>query len=97
MSYFFEDPMETEIKKLLEKEGYNVDVYINQDDTFNNNQYEIQVDSLNVENWNDFIKEINAVSDSDVDVNFTPISAEELFSMGLDIDACADLIPIVEE
>ena len=47
--------METEIKKLLEKEGYNVDVYINQDDTFNNNQYEIQVDSLNVENWNDFI------------------------------------------
>ena len=55
MFYFFEDPMETEIKKLLEKEGYNVDVYINQDDTFNNNQYEIQVDSLNVENWNDFI------------------------------------------
>ena len=55
MSYFFEDPMETEIKKFLEKEGYNVDVYINQDDTFNNNQYEIQVDSLNVENWNDFI------------------------------------------
>ena len=55
MSYFFEDPMETEIKKLLEKEGYNVDVYINQDDTFNNNQYEIQVGSLNVENWNDFI------------------------------------------
>ena len=55
MSYFFEDPMETEIKKLLEKEGYNVDVYINQDDTFNNNQYEIQVDSSNVENWNDFI------------------------------------------
>ena len=55
MSYFFEDPMETEIKKLLEKEGYNVDVYINQDDTFNNNQYEIQVDSLNVENWNNFI------------------------------------------
>ena len=55
MSYFFEDPMETEIQKLLEKEGYNVDVYINQDDTFNNNQYEIQVDSLNVENWNDFI------------------------------------------
>ena len=55
MSYFFEDPMETEIKKLLEKEGYNVDVYINQNDTFNNNQYEIQISSLNVENWNDFI------------------------------------------
>ena len=55
MSYFFEDPMETEIKKLLEKEGYEVDVYIDQNDTFNNNQYEIQVDSLNVENWNDFI------------------------------------------
>ena len=43
------------------------------------------------------IQEINAVSDSDVDVNFTPISTEELFSMGLDTDACADLIPIVEE
>ena len=55
MSYFFEDPMEIKIKKLLEKEGYNVDVYINQDDTFNNNQYEIQISSLNVENWNDFI------------------------------------------
>ena len=55
MSYFFVDPMETEIKKLLEIEGYNVDVYINQDDTFNNNQYEIQISSLNVENWNDFI------------------------------------------
>ena len=55
MFHLFENPMETEIEKLLEKEGYNVDVYINQDDTFNNNQYEIQVDSLNVENWNDFI------------------------------------------
>ena len=49
------------------------------------------------ENWKDFIKEINAVGDSDVDVNFTPISVEELFSMGLDTDACVDLIPIVEE
>ena len=55
MSYFFEDPMETEIKKLLEKEGYNVDVYIDQNDTFNSNQYEIQISSSNVENWNDFI------------------------------------------
>ena len=55
MSYFFEDPMETEIKKLLEKEGYNVDVYIDQNDTFNSNQYEIQINSSNVENWNDFI------------------------------------------
>ena len=55
MFHLFENPMETEIQKLLEKEGYNVDVYINQDDTFNNNQYEIQVGSLNVENWNDFI------------------------------------------
>ena len=55
MSYFFDVPIETEIKKLLEKEGYNVDVYINQDDTFNNNQYEIQISSSNVENWNDFI------------------------------------------
>ena len=51
----FEDPMETEIKKLLEKEGYNVDVCIDQNDTFNSNQYEIQVAPLNVENWNDFI------------------------------------------
>ena len=55
MSYFFEDPMETEIKKLLEKEGYDVDVYIDQNDTFNSNQYEIQISSSNVENWNDFI------------------------------------------
>ena len=47
------------------------------------------------DNWTEFIKEINAVSD--VDANFTPISAEELFSMGLDTDACVDLIPIVEE
>ena len=51
----FEDPMETEIKKLLEKEGYDVDVYIDQNDTFNSNQYEIQISSSNVENWNDFI------------------------------------------
>lgn len=49
------------------------------------------------ENWKDFIKEINAVSDSEIDVNFTPISVEELFGVGLDTDACADLIPIVEE
>lgn len=49
------------------------------------------------ENWKDFIKEINAVSDSDVDIVFVPINAEELFSMGLDTDACTDLIPIVEE
>ena len=55
MSYFFEDPMETAIKKLLEKEGYDVDVYIDQNDTFNSNQYEIQISSSNVENWNDFI------------------------------------------
>lgn len=49
------------------------------------------------DNWTDFIKEINTVSESNVDVNFTPISAEELFSMELDTDACADLIPIVKE
>ena len=55
MFHLFENPMETEIQKLLEKEGYNVEIYIDQNDTFNNNQYEIQVDSLNVENWNDFI------------------------------------------
>ena len=55
MSYFFEDPMETEIKKLLEKEGYDVDVQIDRNETFNRNQYEIQISSSNVENWNDFI------------------------------------------
>ena len=55
MFHLFENPMETEIQKLLEKEGYDVDVYIDQNDTFNNNQYEIQISSLNVENWNDFI------------------------------------------
>ena len=55
MSYFFEDPMETEIEKLLEKEGYNVEICIDQNDTFNNDQYEIRISSSNVENWNDFI------------------------------------------
>ena len=55
MFYSFENPMETEIKKLLEKEGYNVDVYIDQNDTFNNDQYEIQISSSNVDNWNYFI------------------------------------------
>ena len=55
MFNLFENPMETEIQKLLEKEGYNVEIYIDQNDTFNNNQYEIQISSLNVENWNDFI------------------------------------------
>ena len=43
MFYSFENPMETEIQKLLEKEGYNVEIYIDQNDTFNNNQYEIQI------------------------------------------------------
>ena len=47
--------METEIEKLLEKEGYNVEICIDQNDTFNNDQYEIRVSPLNVENWNDFI------------------------------------------
>ena len=55
MFNLFEDPMETEIEKLLEKEGYNVDVFIDKDDTFRNNQYEIQISSLGVENWNNFI------------------------------------------
>ena len=55
MFNLFEDPMETEIEKLLEKEGYNVDVFIDQDDTFRNNQYEIRISSLGVENWNNFI------------------------------------------
>ena len=55
MFHSFENPMETEIQKLLEKEGYNVEIYIDQNDTFNNNQYEIQVGSSNVDNWNDFI------------------------------------------
>ena len=55
MFHLFENPMETEIEKLLEKEGYNVEICIDQNDTFNNDQYEIQVSPLNVENWNDFI------------------------------------------
>ena len=55
MFHLFENPMETEIQKLLEKEGYNVEIYIDQNDTFNDNQYEIQVGSSNVDNWNDFI------------------------------------------
>ena len=55
MFNLFENPMEIKIKKLLEKEGYNVEICIDQNDTFNNNQYEIQISSSNVENWNDFI------------------------------------------
>ena len=55
MFHLFENPMEIEIQKLLENEGYNVEIYIDQNDTFNNNQYEIQVGSSNVDNWNDFI------------------------------------------
>lgn len=55
MFHLFENPMETEIEKLLEKEGYNVEICIDQNDTFNNDQYEIRVSSSNVENWNDFI------------------------------------------
>ena len=55
MFNLFENPMETEIEKLLEKEGYNVEICIDQNDTFNNDQYEIRVSPLNVENWNDFI------------------------------------------
>ena len=55
MFHLFENPMETEIQKLLEKEGYNVEICIDQNDTFNNDQYEIRVSPLNVENWNDFI------------------------------------------
>lgn len=47
--------------------------------------------------WADFVKEINAVADSNVDIDITPITADELFEMGLDIDALADLVPIVEE
>ena len=55
MFHLFENPMETEIEKLLEKEGYNVEICIDQNDTFNNDQYEIRISSSNVENWNDFI------------------------------------------
>ena len=47
--------------------------------------------------WADFVKEINAVADSDVDIDVTPISTEELFEMGLDVDELASLVPIVEE
>ena len=47
--------------------------------------------------WEDFVKEINDVAESNVDVDITPITAEELFEMELDTDALADLVPIVEE
>ena len=73
MFHLFENPMETEIQKLLEKEGYNVDVYIDQNDTFNNNQYEIQISSSNVENWNDFIfyvKKILYAYEKENDITF---------------------------
>ena len=73
MFHLFENPMETEIQKLLEKEGYNVEIYIDQNDTFNNNQYEIQISSLNVENWNDFIfyvKKILYAYEKENDITF---------------------------
>ena len=73
MFYSFENQMEIEIKKLLEKEGYGVDVYIDQNDTLNNNQYEIQISSLNVENWNDFIfyvKKILYASEKENNITF---------------------------
>lgn len=47
--------------------------------------------------WADFIKEINTVAESDVDIDITPITVDELFEMELDTDALADLVPIVEE
>lgn len=47
--------------------------------------------------WADFVKEINTVADSDVDIDITPITVDELFEMELDTDALADLVPIVEE
>ena len=73
MFHLFENPMETEIQKLLEKEGYNVELYIDQNDTFNNNQYEIQISSSNVENWNDFIfyvKKILYAYEKENDITF---------------------------
>ena len=73
MFHSFENPMETEIQKLLEKEGYNVEIYIDQNDTFNNNQYEIQISSSNVENWNDFIfyvKKILYAYEKENDITF---------------------------
>ena len=73
MFHLFENPMETEIQKLLEKEGYNVEIYIDQNDTFNNNQYEIQISSSNVENWNDFIfyvKKILYAYEKENDITF---------------------------
>lgn len=47
--------------------------------------------------WVDFVKEINTVAESDVDIDITPITVDELFEMELDTDALADLVPIVEE
>lgn len=49
------------------------------------------------ETWTDFVKEINTVAESDVDIDITPITVDELFEMELDTDALADLVPIVEE
>lgn len=47
--------------------------------------------------WTDFVKEINTVAKSDVDIDITPITVDELFEMELDTDALADLVPIVVE
>lgn len=53
--------------------------------------------SPNDKTWADFVKEINTVAESDIDIDITPITVDELFEMELDTDALADLVPIVEE
>jgi len=53
--------------------------------------------SPNDKTWTDFVKEINTVAESDVDIDITPITVDELFEMELDTDALADLVPIVVE
>lgn len=44
-----------------------------------------------------FKNDMKAVQENDVEINFTPITFEELFSVGLDVDNCETLLIIADE
>lgn len=46
---------------------------------------------------NQFKADMQDIQNNDVEINFTPISASELFSAGLDIITCERLIKITKE
>lgn len=49
------------------------------------------------DNWDKFVSEINTIRNQDVDVEFTPISVDELFNMGLSAEICSVFVPIVKQ